>query len=87
MASTLASAPTSWARSGLNCYRFAAEAKVVERALGRPPAWWSPPRTTRGSFIGMEAGDGSKRSVAIYPLRNYEYVNLAGRARVYELPG
>jgi len=60
----------------MTCYRVAISAEAVKAALGYLPEWWDP-RTADSRISTLMAGDGSRRIVAAYPLRNYDYMNFS----------
>lgn len=63
-------------KNGMTCYRVAISAESVKEALGYLPEWWDP-RTADSRISTLIAGDGSKRMVAAYPLRHYDYMNFS----------
>ncbi|KAI9933779.1 hypothetical protein ASPWEDRAFT_24088 [Aspergillus wentii DTO 134E9] len=63
-------------KNGMTCYRVAISAEAVKQALGYLPTWWDP-ETANGRISALQAGDGSNRMIAMYPIRNYEYMNFS----------
>lgn len=63
-------------KNGITCYRVAISAETVKETLGYLPEWWDP-KTANGRISALQAGDGSNRFIAMYPIRNSEYMNLS----------
>lgn len=63
-------------KNGMTCYRVAISAEAVKAALGYLPESWDP-RTADSRISTLMAGDGSRRTVTAYPLRNYDYMSFS----------
>lgn len=70
----------------MSVFRFAVSRSEAAQALGgndQLPEYFDPARGA-GRFALIDAGDGSGRVVAIYPCRDYEFLNVTCAFRTRE---
>ncbi|KAK7421590.1 hypothetical protein QQX98_002057 [Neonectria punicea] len=63
-------------KMGLTCFRLTISADKTKGVLGKLPDWWEP-ETGKGRISLLEADDGTPRFITAYPLRHFDYMNLA----------
>ncbi|KAI0469143.1 FAD binding domain protein [Xylaria cf. heliscus] len=75
---TILDEPVSPQKTGLTCCRIAVSAEEAEKALGKLPQWWEDQlKAGQGHMRLIEALDGTSRMMAMYPLRDSSWMNMA----------